>query len=509
MNKAENNKRIIKNTLLLYFRMLITLFVSFYTSRILLNALGVDDYGIYNVVGGIIIFLAFVNKAMSLSTLRYLTYEIGQESDFSVTKVFNTSFQIHLLISLLVLILGESIGLWFFYTQMNIPIERLNAAFWVYQFSVFSTMIIMINVPYYSLIIAHEKMSFFAYVSIIDVFLKLLIVYIIIDSPADRLILYSFLIMLTTIINILIYKIYCNRKFKESKLIMKFDKPLFKEMMGFAGWSLFGNLASVSSTQGLNILLNIFFGTAINAARGIAVQVQSAVAGFVGNFQTALNPQITKSYSSKDISQMHNLIYKSSKYSFFLLFIICVPIIMRTEQILLFWLKLLPEHTANFVRIVLMISLIDSLANPIMTSAAATGKIKLYQMLVGSILLLILPVSYCALKFGFNPESVFIIYLIFTVIAQIARLIIIQPMINLSLIEYIKQVAKPIFMVLIVSSIPLYFFNNILSNDFSGLVINTIIAVSFVIVVIYFMGFNENEKRFIMSYIKRKIRIRK
>jgi len=391
---------------------------------------------------------------------------------------------------------------------MNIPLERLNAAFWVYQFSILSTMIMMINIPYYSIIIAQEKMSFFAYVSIIDVFLKLIIVYFIINSSADRLILYSFLVMFTTIISFFIYKIYCNRKFKESKIITKLDKPLFKEMMSFAGWSLFGNLASVSSTQGLNILLNIFFGTAVNAARGIAVQVQSAVAGFVGNFQTALNPQITKSYSSNDITQMHNLIYKSSKYSFFLLFIICVPIIMRTEQILLFWLKLLPEHTANFVRIVLMISLIDSVANPIMTSAAATGKIKLYQTLIGSILLLILPVSYCALKFGFNPESVFIIYLSFTIIAQVIRLIIIRPMINLSLIEYNKQVIKPIFTVLIITFVPLFFFNSVLGDDFVGLLINTIIVVVFVTVVIYYIGINKNEKKFIISSIKNKLRVR-
>lgn len=480
--------------------------VSLYTSRVLLNALGVDDFGIYNVVGGIIVMFTFINSAMSSSTQRYLTFELGRNDKERLKTVFNTSFQIHSIISLLVLVLGETVGLWFFYTQMNIPADRMNAAFWVYQFSILSTMIMMTNIPYHSLIISHEKMSYFAYVSIADVILKLLIVFAIIYTSLDKLIFYSFLIVIATLINRLLYQIYCNKKFKESKLSKQFDKSLFKEMINFAGWNLFGNLAGVTFTQGVNILLNIFFGPAVNAARGVAIQVQSAISGFVTNFQTALNPQITKTYSTNDLNQMHNLIFKSSKYSFFLLFLLSMPILLRTEQILILWLKIVPEHTSNFVRLVLLISLIDSVANPLMTSAAATGKVKLYQGFIGSLLLLILPFSYIALKLGFQPESVFIIHLLIALLAQLSRLIIIKPMIKISLREYAYKVIKPIFIISLITIIPLYFINNYFGNGIINLILITIISVIFVGIVILSFGLTKSERTFIFSNIKSRIK---
>ncbi len=481
--------------------------VSLYTSRVLLNALGVDDFGIYNVVGGIVVMFTFINSAMSSSTQRYLTFELGRNDKEKLKTVFNTSFQIHSIISLLVLVLGETVGLWFFYTQMNIPADRMNAAFWVYQFSILSTMIMMTNIPYHSLIIAHEKMSYFAYVSIIDVILKLLVVFVIIYTPLDKLIFYSFLIVVTTLINRMLYQIYCNKKFNESKLSKQFDKSLFKEMTNFAGWNLFGNLAGVTFTQGVNILLNIFFGPAVNAARGVAIQVQSAVSGFVTNFQTALNPQITKTYSTNDLNQMHNLIFKSSKYSFFLLFLLSMPIILRTEQILILWLKIVPEHTANFVRLVLLISLIDSVANPLMTSAAATGKVKLYQGIVGSLLLLILPFSYFALKLGFQPESVFLVHLFIAILAQLSRLIIIKPMISLSLREYAFKVIKPIFIISLITIIPLYFINNYFGNGIINLILIAVISVIFVGIVILSFGLTKSERNFILSNLKSRLKL--
>ncbi len=480
--------------------------VSLYTSRVLLNALGVDDFGIYNVVGGIVVMFTFLNSAMFSSTQRYLTFELGRNDKERLKTVFNTSFQIHSIISLLVLVLGETVGLWFFYTQMNIPADRMNAAFWVYQFSILSTMIMMTKVPYHSLMIAHEKMSYFAYVSIIDVVLKLLVVLVIIYTPLDKLISYSFLIVVTTLINRMLYQIYCNKKFNESKLSRQFDKSLFKEMINFAGWNLFGNLAGVTFTQGVNILLNIFFGPAVNAARGVAIQVQYAVSGFVTNFQTALNPQITKTYSTNDLNQMHNLFFKSSKYSFFLLFLLSMPILLRTEQILVLWLKIVPEHTANFIRLVLLVLLIDSVANPLNVSAEATGKVKLYQGFIGSLLLLILPFSYIALKLGFQPESVFIIHLIIALLAQLSRLIIIKPMIKISLREYAFKVIKPILTISLITIIPLYFINNFFGSGIINLILIAVISVIFVGFVILLLGLTKSERNFIFSNIKSRIK---
>lgn len=501
MSYSENNKRIAKNTMFLYFRMLLTMGISLFTSRVVLNTLGIEDFGIYNVVGGVIIMFSFINNAMASSTQRYLTFEIGKQDFVRLKTVFNTSFQIHLLIAIAIVILGETAGLWFLNTQLNIPADRVNAAFWVYQFSILSSVIMILNVPYNALIIAHERMNIFAYISILDVVLKLIIVYLLLLTKFDRLIFYAFLILATTIIVRIIYHFYCKKHFAETKLTKSFDKLLFKEMFSFAGWNLFGNLAGVTFTQGLNILLNIFFSPVVNAARGVAVQVQSAVSGFVTNFQTALNPQITKAYATNDYSFLYNLIYKSSKYSFFLLLILTIPIFLRTDQIMTLWLKNVPDHAVNFVRIMLMISLIDSIASPIMTAAGATGKIKLYQGVVGTILLLILPISYFALKWGAPPEAVFIVHFIIAVIAQVVRLILIKPMIKLPFVDYFFNVIKPISIVTLFSIIPLFFLNKLFGNGIFNLLLITISSILINGIIIISFGFTVNERKFFFSKI--------
>ena len=312
MNNTANNKRIAKNTLLLYFRMLFIMAINLYTSRIVLKILGIEDFGIYNAVGGIVAMFGFLTSAMSISTQRYITYELGKNNLKQLNKIFNTSITIHAVISVIILILAETIGLWFLYNKMTIPIERLNAALWTYQASIASAIILIMSIPYNATIIAHEKMSAFAYISVLEVVLKLAIVYLLLISNFDKLKLYSTLILIVQLIIRIIYGQYCKKHFLETKIHFIKDKSLFKEMLSFAGWNLWGNCAGIASTQGVNILLNIFFGPHINAARGIAVQVQGAVNQFASNFQTAINPQITKSYAQGDYNYMHNLIFSST-----------------------------------------------------------------------------------------------------------------------------------------------------------------------------------------------------
>ena len=437
---SSNNKRIAKNTLLLYFRMLVTMAVSLYTSRVVLNILGVEDFGIYNVVGGIVAMFGFINGSMTSATQRYLTFELGQNNRAQLTKVFSTSLSIHGIISFLIIVLAETVGLWFLWNKMQIPADRMNAAFWVFQCSVAASVIMIMSVPYNAAIIAHERMSAFAYISIIEVSLKLLIVCFLRYFHTDKLILYAALIVIVQFLIRLCYSWYCNRHFNETKYRWSWDKGLFKEMTGFASWNMFGSLAAITFTQGLNLLLNMFFGPVVNAARGIAVQAQTAIGQFSSNFQTALNPQITKSYATGDMEYMHGLIFRSAKFSFFLLLLLSLPVLIETKAILTLWLKIVPDHTVVFLRIMLCTTWVYAVSNPLITAASATGKIKLYQSVVGGLLLLILPISYLCLRFGLPAYSVFIVHFVMEITAQFARLLMLRRMIRVSLREYFAKV---------------------------------------------------------------------
>lgn len=494
---AYSNKRIAKNTLFLYIRMFIVLIISLYTSRLLLNALGIVDYGIYNVVGGIVTLFTFVTGAMSTSSQRYITFALGQQDEQRLKEVFRSSLQVFVLLSLIILLLSETIGLWFLYFKMTIPAERMTAAFWVYQISILSCVLGMLVIPFRAEIIAHERMNAFAFISIMDVVLKLFIVIIISLMDDERLIFYAVLMFLITFLNNIIYMVYCKKQFKEINYKMVFNKPLLIEMGNFAGWSLIGNLAGVLLNHGVNILLNMFFGPAINAARGIAIQVQGTIQGFIINFQMAVNPQITKTYATNDLNRMHNLIIASSKFSFFLLFLLTLPIILETNQILVLWLKLVPEHTINFIRIIFFIMLIDTLANPLIIANQATGKIKKYQTVVGGILLSIVPISYIALKVGSKPEIVFIIQLAIAIIAQIARVIMIRPLINISYRKYFKDIVFRSVIVMIVASIlPIYIYEQMDENLLRLMCVVICCSVS-IIITILLLGLNNKERAMI------------
>ena len=441
---SANNKRIAKNTLMLYIRMLFTMAVSLFTSRVVLQTLGVEDYGIQNVVGGVITMFTFINGGMVSSTQRYLNFEIAKGNAERLRSVFNTALQIHALIALVIIILGETVGLWFLLEKLVIPEERMTAAMWVYQCSIIACVVNIMSVPYNADIIAHEKMSAFAYISILDVTLKLVIVYLLVVSPIDKLIAYAILTLLVQLLIRYVYTRYCNKHFLESFVEWKLNKPLFKEMLSFAGWSFWGNLAGILYTQGLNMMLNIFFGPVVNAARAIAVQVQAAVQQFVSGFQTALNPQITKNYASGDLEQMHSLMFRSARFSFLLLFFISLPVLMETEFLLTIWLKTVPENAVIFTQLMICISLIITTANPCAIANQATGKVKVYQMVEGSILLTILPISYMVLKQGYPAYSVFIVHFCVESVAQFTRMCMLRKLINLPLRQYFRNIYLPI-----------------------------------------------------------------
>lgn len=505
--QSENNKRIAKNTLMLYIRMLFTMVVSLFTSRVILQTLGIEDYGVYSVVGGIIPMFAFINGGMVAATQRYLSFEIGKGNLTQLKKVFSTSLQIHALIAFIIILLGETIGLWFLYEKLVIPVERMTAAFWVYQCSIVACVINIMSVPYNADIIAHEKMSAFAYISILEVVLKLIIVYALYITPWDKLITYAVLILSVQIIIRLVYARYCNKHFDESHYHHHIDKLLFKEMFSFAGWSCWGNLAGVLYTQGLNIILNIFFGPIVNAARGIAVQVQSTVQQFVGNFQVAINPQITKNYATGELSQMHNLMFRSARFSFFLLFFLTLPVLLETEYILTLWLRTVPPDTVIFTRWMIGISLIYTIANPCVIANQATGKVKVYQAVVGGILLLILPISYIVLRLGAPAYSVFIVHFCVESVAQVARMFMLRKYINLPMRAYLRHIYLPILIV-VISSCPLpIYVNHLMNESFIRFLIVGATCVLSVGITTFMFGLNKYERNFFICKLLKLLRI--
>lgn len=481
--------------------MILAMGISLYTSRIVLEQLGITDFGIYNVVGGIVAMFSVLNSAMAGSTQRYLTFELGRNDNKRVNIVFNTSVQIHLLIALSVVIITETFGLWFLDTEMNIPADRMSAAHWVFQFSILSMVVSFLNVPYTALIIAHEKMSAFAYISILEVCLKLGVAFLLIISPIEKLKFYAILTFLCPLAVRICYWHYCNKNFEVSKLKKIFDWRLFKEMSSFAGWGLFGQLASMGATQGVNILLNVFFGPVVNAARGVAVQVQAAVTQFSINFQTAINPQITKNYANSNFEDMHELMYRSSKMSFFLLYALALPIIIEAPFILNLWLTDVPEHTVAFIRIILWITIIDAVANPLMVAASASGKIKKYQSVIGGLLLSIVPIAYLVLKLGGNPTSAFLVHLLICIIAFISRIYIVAPLTHISPIIFFKKVIMRCMAVGIISLvIPIILYLSVADCTINSIAI-IIFSILSVCVVSYYLGLDRGEQVYLNKII--------
>lgn len=450
---STGNKKIAHNTIALYIRMIVQMLIGLYTSRVVLQVLGVDDFGIYNVVGSVTAMFSFVNGAMSNATMRFITFELGRRDEKRLNEVFCTSVNIHLIIAVITVLILDTVGIWFLYNKMTISPHRIDTAFWVLQFSIVTCIISIINVPYNACIIAHEKMGAFAFLSLFQSIAILILVLPLSCINGDKLILYAIIIMIVQLAIQLMYWIYCKNKFSETSYKIIWNKDLMKEMAKFAGWTMNGNIAWLAYTQGLNILINVFFGTTVNAARGIAFTIQSKIVGFCDSFQTAVRPQITKTFSTGDYERMHFLILNSSRLSFYLLLVLSLPVYVGLDDILKLWLGIVPEHTANFVRIILICSAIDVLRNPLNSAIHATGNIKKYQLWEANTLLLIIPLAYILLKIGYCVEWVFGVQLFIFVIVQIERVIIVCPQIRMRKYTYFKELVLPILKVLILSII--------------------------------------------------------
>lgn len=503
-DNSSSNKRIAKNTLLLYVRMLLLMTVSLYTSRIVLATLGIEDYGLYNVVGGIVMMFTFISSAMGNSTVRYITYGLGKGDKEDLKSVVSAACMIHIALAFLIFLLAETMGLWFLHNKMIIPEGRMSAAEWVYQFSIISCMVSIISIPYNAMIIAHEKMGAFAFISILDAVFKLLIVYLIQITGFDKLIFYAFLILFVYILDRIIYQVYCVRHFEEAREIKFTTKySQFKEMTSFAGWSMIGNLIFLGYTQGVNILLNMFFGPAVNAARGVAFQVQGAMKGFVTNFQTALNPQLIKSYAQKDYSRQLQLLYSSSKFSYFLTLCMVLPVFVEAEGILSLWLKEVPEYSVVFLQLVLLISLVPPLENPIGTSNDATGDIKKYQIIVGCFNIFIIIIAYIVLKLGFEPYSVFIVQFVISAIVLFLKIFLVKKKIHLSFRDYVSNVLLRILVVTFVAVIvPIGMHIIAPSSSVFRLLINCFVGVIYTAACSFFIGMNSRERSYILDKVK-------
>ncbi len=502
---TENNKRIAKNTLMLYVRMIVRIGVSLYTVRIVLDTLGSVDYGLFNVIAGIVTMFSFLSNTMASASQRYLTFELGRNRYDKLKKTFSMTMNIYIMIAVLILLLAETVGLWFLNTQLTIPLERMEAARWIYHFSILSFMMTIFTIPYNAAIIAHEEMNIYAWVSIVEVILKLLIVYLLTIFSFDKLKLYGVLTFSVTTLVTFIYRAYAIRKFNECKFNLYWNKKLFKELASYSGWSLFGSMAGTLKNQGVNILLNIFFGPIVNAARGIAFQIGNILNQFSSNFILASNPQIIKYHATGNKNEMFKLINSSSKFSYILLFLISFPLLTETNTILSIWLKDVPQYTVIFTRLILISVLIESLSLPLITAIQATGKIRKFQILVGGTQLLNLPLSYLFLLLGHPPETTMIITIILAIVSLFIRLIIIKERLQFDISNYFLEVIIPVIKFSVLSSVFPTLILFFVPHSTFRLITMITVGLTITINIIFYIGFTKSEKEIIKSYIEKKI----
>ena len=504
IDSSQNNKRIAKNTLLLYVRMLFLMVVSLFTSRVILNTLGVEDFGIYNVVGGIVAMFTIISGSLTSAISRFLTFELGKGDKEKLKTIFSTSVNIQLGLSAIIILIGEIVGIWFLNNQMNIPAERMMAANYILQCSLGIFVLNLLSVPYNASIIAHEKMGAYAYISILDIILKLAVAYAIMLFPFDRLISYGVLLLAESIFIRLIYGLYSKRNFDECTYHLIYDKAVLRKMVSFAGWNFLGVTAGTLNTQGVNILMNVYYGVTVNAARGIAVQASAAISQFVQSFTTAVNPQITKSYATGDMTYMHTLVCQSSKFSAYLFLLMAIPLSVETPAIFEIWLKNPPENAVLFFRLSLLGTLMDSvLSNSLMTAIFATGDIKKYQVYVTICGGTVFPLTWLAYLMGASPDSTYIIYFIIYCVVLYVRLHVIQQKVHLQIKEYARRVLVKFIPVAVLSYLVPISIAYLMPASFGRILITTIVSVVITCALIYSIGLTIGERNMVMSKVKK------
>lgn len=498
---ATNTRRIARNTLFLYGRMLFSMLVGLYTSRIVLGALGVDDFGIYNVVGGFVAMFSLISSALTSSISRFLTFELGTGNMARLKEVFATSLLIQIALGAIVLIAAETIGLWFVNYKLVIPADRLYAANWVFQASVFSFILGLISCPYNALIVSHERMNMFAFIGIFETLMRLAVVLFIAYSPwhFDRLIVYSLLLVGISTSLQAIYLKYTHRHFGESRVRPAFHKKCWKEMSGFAGWNAIGCTAGLLKDQGVNILLNLFFGPVVNAARGLSMTVNGAVNSFAGNFLTAVNPQLTKSYAAGDHAYTFSLVERGSRFGYYIIMILALPLILETPFVLTLWLKDYPAATVVFTRLILIYSLIEILSNTLINLQVATGRIRNYQIAVGGLLLMNFPLSWIVLRLGAPAYSVYLVAIAVGIGCMFLRLIFLEKMTGLSLKKYLSGVVLNVLYTNLAAAIPPAVLYLLMPQGFLRLIaVGTMSILSGSICALY-IGCTSGERNFILG----------
>ncbi len=500
---SEANKRIAKNTMLLYIRMGVMMIISFFTARITLEALGVVDYGINNVVGGLVSMFSLISSSLSSSVSRFITFGLGKGDKKELNTIFSTSVNIHIILAIIVVIAIETIGIWFLNNKMTIPADRLTAAHWVLQCSTFMFALGLLSTPYNAAIIAHEKMDVYAYFTLFDVFSRLAIVFSIKYYGGDKLILLAIISLIPTLIKQFYYWHFSKRHFEECTYHAVWDKKVFKEMFGFAGWNFIGCTAGLAKDQGVNIAINMFTGPAINAARGIAMQINGIIGQFIGNFMVAIDPQITKEYAARNFNRMHKLIFSGTRLSYYLFMFLSIPIFLEIETILQVWLNQVPAHTVLFTRLVLILSLAEILSNALITAQKATGKIRDYQIVVGGTLFLNFPISYILLKLGYFPEITIIVAIIISQVCLLERILFLRKTVLLPSRTFIHKVYLNAIIVTILSAIVpafLYLYVEDTTCRFISVCISSVLTSS---ICIYLFGLERNERNIIIHNAKR------
>lgn len=501
MSTNTDNKRIARNTIFMAIRMVIVLAINLYATRLILSAIGVVDYGIYTVVCGVVAMFGFLNSAMSNGIQRFYNFEMGKVGEAGVTRVYNASLRIQFIVAFIVFVATEIVGVWYLNNKMVLPPERLSAAFWVMQYSIFSLVIIIIQVPYVSYIIAREKLDFYAMMSVGNAVLTLLATILLSYIDFDRLITYGFFLFVIHVLFFLAYLLYSKRISVNLVFERKTDYALFKEMVQFSGWNLLGTFAGVGKEQGTDVILNFFFGPIVNAARGVANQVNGGLQSLVSNLSISVRPQVTKSYAEGNINRTMNLTYSISKVSCIILYMFSLPIILEIDFILRIWLgDNIPEHTQNFVLIIVATSFLNNLNSAISGVVHSSGKMKKYQI-VGSVLTLFsIPAIYIVLRLGGSPEMALCVLFVSMLIVQIGALLVLKTIVDYSIKTYLRKVLIPFLETLLVSIIFPLFILYVMEEGFLRFVVVSIISLLSVGVTTFFVGLNKSERELCMSY---------
>ena len=506
MSDNININRIAKNTIMLYVRMLLLMVVSLYTARVILQVLGVQDYGINNVVAGVVWMFGFFNSAMTMATQRFLNVEMGKNDTENLSRTFRMTVNIHAIVALIVLVLSETVGVYLINNVLNIPDDRMVAANWIFQFAILGACVTIIQVPYNSLIYAREKMDVYAYISIGEALLKLLLVLLLSIINWDKLILYGLLVFCLSVLVFLLYFLYCNVHFEESKYTFVWDKRMFHTMIGFMGWNIFGQIAQVGTNQGVNMVVNVFYGVLINAALAITNQVNSSISSFVNNFQTSFRPQIMKSYAANEIKEMNGLVIKASKLSFYLLYVISVPLMFNIDLVLDVWLDEVPEYSGVFCKLLIWYTYLEALGLPLVMSIMATGKNRNYQISISIIISLNLLLTWFLFKFGFRVESIFWVKIAVSAIGLFVRLLYAKKQAEMKMVYFLNGAILPVIWVLLITQPCYYFFKCFYyMGGFWHWTLLTIVLEIVLFASIFCIGMTKNERVFIINSAKKMI----